>query len=474
MFNALKTFFTQRIAPKSQNEDRARAEFILNIFLWTGISLTAVAFFTNVLRTLLGLKNSISILPAFLQLAYFAGLYALSRKGYTRVASGLLLATFFALASFMAVTWGVDLSMVLLANVLVIVMAGILINTRTAFVSAGIVCLTLATINGLQARQILSVDRTWRTPELWGVSEVITFSLVFFIIATVSWLSNREIEKSLRRARRSEAELKVERDQLEVKVSERTQELQAAQAERVAQLYRFAEFGRISAGMFHDLMTPLSAVSMSMEYTRSIEQQEGAITSQEAKESLDKAIRVAKKLQDLVLSVRKQLTRQGNKSLFSLCEEVELVIDILSYKARSLNVEIQFSSDHQIRIFGDAVRFNQLVLNLITNALDSYPPLPESSKETSFGHRMVLVALEDRRTQIVLTVKDQGNGIPDQLLARIFEPFFTTKVDGHGIGLSMTKRIVEKDFHGTIQVESSETTGSTFIITLPHEQPTDL
>ena len=88
------------------------------------------------------------------------------------------------------------------------------------------------------------------------------------ILATVAWLSNTEIEKALHRALGSERDLAKERDSLEIKVAERTQELQQAQTEQLIQQYRFIAFGRIAAGLFHDLASPLTSVSLNLENIR--------------------------------------------------------------------------------------------------------------------------------------------------------------------------------------------------------------
>lgn len=466
----IKGFLTRCIAPTSQNEDRARAEFILNIFLCVGMVLTFVAFLFNVFHHLTHSNNSVSVGVALAQFVFFLVLYLFSRRGYTRLSSVILLGIFFLLAIFMASTWGVDLAMVLLTYVLVIVMAGILINTTSAFLMAALISLSLVVVNLLHVEQVIPVDRSWRTAELWGATEISLFTLVFFVIATISWLSNREMEKSLKRARASEEELKKERDLLEVKVEERTQALKEAQMERVTQLYRFAEFGRISAGLFHDLMNPLSAVALNMEQTVSIERRTGSISSEEAKESLDKAVRAAKKLEDLVASVRKQLTRQASNERFSLCEEIELVIEVLSHKARSGHVEVMFMCEKDVQILGDAVKFNQIVLNLVANAIDSYLPFLSqihAPLESSRRSWLVTVSLSQTEHYIVLSVKDEGEGIPERHLSKIFEPFFTTKAEGHGIGLSTVKRIVEKDFGGTLSVESQVGVGTLFTIRFP-------
>ena len=112
----------------------------------------------------------------------------------------------------------------------------------------------------------------------------------------IAWLSNREIEKSLKRARRSEAALKVERDALEITVEARTRQLREAQADQLSQLYRFAEFGQISSGLFHDLVNPLNAMSLNMENILSIQDH---ATVSEMRERIERAMGSAKRMEKI-------------------------------------------------------------------------------------------------------------------------------------------------------------------------------
>lgn len=466
----LKHFFNKFVSPISQNEDGARREFILNIFLITVICWSFAAFIMKVVKKLMSVDVAMSTGTVFIILSLFIFLYFLSRKGYSRTASFLFLITIFLLVSYMGYIWGVELPLVLLAYVLIIVMTSILINTQSAFLTTFIIISTIAVINYLQRANIIQSDHYWRTT-LWGNSDVIVISILFFIIAIVSWLSNREIEKLLARARRSEAELKQERDSLEVTVEERTKELKETQAEKMAQLYRFAEFGRLSSGLFHDLINPLNAVSLNMERLKNQrawilkDAPEQVAPIAETSDCLNRAIRAAKKLEDLVIAVRKQLARQENEALFSLNEEIQYVIDVLVHKARKANVEMRFPSARDIKIFGDAVKFNQVALNLIVNAIDAYLLADKSKKE-------IVISLDEVGGRIILSVKDYGMGIPEENIQKIFEPFFTTKAGGRGIGigLSMTKRIVEKDFGGNIGVISKVGEGTMFTVQFPNKK----
>jgi signal transduction histidine kinase len=447
--------YKKYIFPKSQSEDSARKEFILNILLLPVILMLGVASINNTVRffgsAFIYQNNILSIWIVYFLFLFFAFLYFLSRRGFFRLASHLLLAPLFLLAAYMGYHWGIDLNSEILLYVLVIIMAGILINTRFALITTGIILLTVIVTGHLQSINIISANRYWRATT-FKISDILMLIVMFAIIAIVSWLSNREIERSLIRARKSEGELQKERDLLEIKVEERTKELKKLEGEKIMHLYRFAEFGRLSAGLFHDLINPLNAVSLSIERLKVND------------ESVDKAMKAAKKMEDLVVAVRKQISRQENKNMFSMANEIQDVVDVLSYKARKNNVEVRFLHEGDINFLGNAIRFNQAVLNLVANAIDSYPP------EKSEREKAVEVSLAENNSEIVLSVKDSGAGISRENLQKIFEPFFTTKEYGVGIGLSMAKQIIEKDFLGKLIVESdiqAGQSGSIFTIAIP-------
>lgn len=457
------------LEPRSKNEDLKRQEFILNILLLNSIILFIIANAVSVINFIVvnsevSKNNSISLITLFLILSFFIFLYFLSRKGFFRVASYLLIAVLFFLASYMGFRWGVDLPAEILFYSMIIVISGILVNTRFAFIATFSIIAMIIIMGHLHNLDMIDIDRHWSN-ETWRITDMIVASILFFIIATVSWLSNREIEKSLARARRAEADLKKERDSLEITVDQKTKELREIEVDKMAQLYRFAEFGRLSAGLFHDLMNPLNAVSLNMEKVKSREEnlpvQSDKNAIDETKAYLNRAISSARKMEDFIVAVRKQISKQANNALFSLTEETRQVISVLSYKALKANVKIIFSLSDNIETIGNAVKFNQVALNLIANAIDAY--LPVSTGEM----REVIVSLQEKNGMISFIVEDRGIGISKENIEKIFEPFFTTKNYGMGIGLSMVKRIIEKDFSGTVKVESEENKGTAFIIKFP-------
>ncbi len=136
---------------------------------------------------------------------------------------------------------------------------------------------------------------------------------------------------------------------------------------------------------------------------------------------------------------------------------------MLEHRARKTNVELRLEpSKTGLNLHGDPARFNQVISNLLVNAMDA-------TEERSGGGALVKLRFEKQDDQIVMLVEDNGHGIPEDILPKIFEPMFTTKEigKGTGLGLSIIHNIVTGGFHGEVDVSTVEGKGTTFKLTLP-------
>ena len=456
------------VRPRSRDEDTRRRELILNILLLTLSGLFFVVSCFS-LYQYLTLEEYRGLVPVTLLALCFVllALYALSRVGFPIIAAHLFIGVFFLLPTYAGYRWGVDVSASVLFYALTIVISGILVSTRFAFFVTFLIGVTLSLIVYLHAGNVVKPNRYW-TVELWDSTDIVVTVLIFLIIATISWLSNREIEGSLNRARTSEAALKDERDLLEVRVRERTKELRQAEMEKMSQAYRFVEFGRLASGLFHDLMNPLTALSLNINQLakQNVEDKKKLSTFSE---DVIRAKQATEHMQKLMDSMRKYLAREGIHEQFSLTHSLEEVVQVLTPYARERGVSIQLAISDEVRTHGDPVAFVQVMTNLISNAVDSYTSISQNTKRP----REVLLRLEQLENTVLIDVHDFGSGISANVQAHLFEPFFTTKVPGKGlgIGLSLAKRIVEKEFNGSLTVKSSIGVGSTFTIQFPLREP---
>lgn len=470
--NALISFLARAVAPTFENEDKARRQFILNILLVGAASLLFIGVLVDIFDRFfispeLYSSNSLSSFVLYALFLFFVGLYAFSRRKLVELASYLLLGAFFLLSAYMGYHWGVDVTASLLFYAVTIVMAGILINTRLAFIMTVLVGVVMAATGYLQQYHLIMVQNYWRM-DRWKWSDIIMIFSIMLIIATVSWLSNREIEKSLKRARRSESELMQERDLLEVRVEERTRELRQAEIEKMSQAYHFVEFGRLAGSVFHDLMNPLTALSLNIDSIAAASETRAALA-----EDVQRAKRATVHMQELLDAMRKHLARSGSVQRFSLRDTLNDVVHVLGSYARKQGVHLLLEAPGDGEAYGDPVAFTQVMSNLIGNAVQAYAPGAGAAGKRGERAKDVRITLEALSDGARISVRDHAPGIAPDVLPHIFEPFFTTKQldTGLGLGLSLSKRIVEKEFRGTLSVHSELGEGSTFTLYLPHREP---
>jgi signal transduction histidine kinase len=444
------------INPRSRTEDDRRHEFILNIILSGSIAATAVLdIFLFISWRIHGSDyKGIPILLFTTIVLVFVSLLILSRKGYFKIASYILLALYFLSTTYGIYNWSFLLPATLLGYVITIIIASILISTRAGLIATGVVTVTILIITYLQIHHVLPVTLYWQSQELY-LKDAMQPSILLLFIMIISWLSNREIEHSLIRARKSEKALLEERDSLEIKVEERTKQLKQMQAEKVAQLDRFAEFGRISSGLFHDLMNPLNAVIANVSQ---LQRSPGNLPAVQT--YLAKAVSTSKRMGDLLSTIKKQFRTDSLEQNFSLNQEIEEAIDILQYKAREACVTFDVRMNHNIYTFGNPLKFHQIALNLIANAIDA-------CEATNSTRSTIIISLEKHKETIAFSVSDEGPGIDEAIMEKLFDPFFTTKETGIGLGLSTIKDIIEKAFQGMISITTKKGVGTTFTVTFP-------
>lgn len=450
MFTAL---YRLLLKPHSKSEDNRRREFILNILL-IGVLLLSLCAILSATSDVLSKGLDYAGASLFMLLgvcATFMALLMLSRKGYFRVAVFPFIAVLLLFATYPIFIWGVLVPQPILMYSLIIVMAGILISSRAAVITALLVTGCLFGVGFLHFSRLVQVDIAWRQ-ENGSYNDVIVFGITFMTLALVSWLSNREIELSLQRARTSEHALRVERNSLEVKVRERTKELEKAQVEKMLELNRFAEFGRVSSALLHELSNPLTSMSLNIEQLKSKKQ--SRLVNQ-VRESITF-------MEQYVDNARRQLRKQSDIRTFDSKHEIERVISFIQPKARAANIKIESKLAKDANLVGDSTRFSQIIANLVVNAIDAYAG-------TGLALKKIHIISETRAGTLHLHISDKGIGISNEDLPHIFDPFFTTKSSerGTGLGLTITKRSVEEDFQGKIEAISSRRHGTKFTVTLP-------
>jgi signal transduction histidine kinase len=224
-------------------------------------------------------------------------------------------------------------------------------------------------------------------------------------------------------------------------------------------LYRFAELGRMSGGLFHDLTNHLTAVTLAI---RKLEKLPSPLFLH-IKKRVEKAVETSRSMENFIRGIKKQMSGQNNRCLLILNEEIQESLAILQYKAKEFGVSFVFEQKYRIEMYGNASKLQQLISNLVSNAIDAYRGINRKKKT-------VKIILNRVRDVVILTIQDNGCGIEEKIIPLIFNPFFSTKSKneiGMGLGLSTTKDIIANDFNGNIEVVSKKGNGSTFRVSFP-------
>lgn len=453
----LVSIYKSFIEPRSRDIDERRHEFILNILL-TGLTMATVLSVVVAFANMLIQRTSDEIqhlAPIVSFLLVISALLWWSRRGHYKAVAIILVTTIMTLATYLLVGWSFVLPSVMTMYILAIVLAGILFEARAALITSGAAIVLMSGIGLAQTKGLLSPHTEWLNHTLDTV-DVAGNCIYFAVIGLVTWLANCEIDRALHRARGSEEALAKERDSLEVKVTKRTRELKAAQMLRVMELQRLSEYGRMGMSLLHDVANPLTVASLNIEQLQQKHEPEFVQQISNSVHYLERYVQAA----------RKQLKAEGTISTFSVREEILQVSSILQNRARKAHVDLNFDCTPQLRLHGDPVKFNQLILNLLINSIEAYSTSGRIRKP-------VILICSAHSDGIQIEVTDKGSGIPVALREDIFEPFFTTKpnsTQNMGIGLSMVKRYVEQDFGGSITVRSNKRQGTCFTLHLYNQK----
>jgi signal transduction histidine kinase len=448
------------IAPRSNDPNIRNQEAVLNWLLVGSLILALVAFVIALFGLLL-LGNA-DLWPRLVIIAglflLFAGLLRTSRHRQQQVLPAMvLLAIFFVSAFWLIYQWGILVPDGTLLFSLVIVMAGILLSARSSLYAALLISLVIAVVEYATIHHRLRPNLLWERQSS-NFIDVAGFAAIYAILALVSWLFNGRMEMALTRAKRSEKALKHQRDQLEITVEQRTRALHAAQLEQIQEVYRFAELGHLSTALFHDLANHLMSVSIDIEGLQKGNQSAMLARIQENITYIN----------EVVKRVRQQLNGQNEAEHFDIMAELDEIKKMLAYQSSKAQVVISLQSlakSPQLTYRGNLTRFRQIIINLMSNAIEAYDP----PTETAGSLRTIEVAVAVLSQAITITITDHGKIIQPAAQAKIFMPFYSTKDKGMGIGLFIVKKVTEEDFGGSINVTSNKRVGTTFTVTLPVE-----
>jgi C4-dicarboxylate-specific signal transduction histidine kinase len=310
-----------------------------------------------------------------------------------------------------------------------------------------------------------------------GIGPEDVADLIAFVATAlfISWLNGaqRRAKESIRQAhdkldervRERTSDLKRANDQLQLEIAEREaaeSRLLTAQTE-MARVSRITTMGELAASIAHELNQPLGSIVMSGDAClRWLETSPPNLD--EVHQAVEAIIRDGTRASNVLVRTRK-LIRRGERLRESLeinqviHEVLSLLEDRLHRDGISLHAE---TAEDLPPAMVDRVLLQQVILNLLLNAMDAMRPIHDQPK-------LLRIRTEQSSGNIVVLVQDSGPGLDPDQLSRIFEAFYTTKVDGIGMGLTISRSIIEAH-GGRLWAVANDGPGSSFYFTLPIEK----
>jgi len=299
--------------------------------------------------------------------------------------------------------------------------------------------------------------------------------------ASALWWALHQRRRRLEEQRESRAALRQAAHELEQRIAERTAQLQATNTDlenkyvtlqqtehmlrttqnELVQAGKLAMLGQMAAGITHELNQPLAAIRAFADNARTFLERG---RPEQAEANLGHISDASARMGAIIGQLKGFARKDQAITQVNLARSVQASALLVEndFKRRGVVLDISGIGGSEITVAGDAVRIEQVLINLLRNALDAVAGMDESHPRT------VTVALERVEGWAEVRISDTGPGIPEQVAAHLFEPFYTTKPSGQGLGLGLAiSSSIAQAMNGQLAAHNLPQGGAQFILRLP-------
>lgn len=281
--------------------------------------------------------------------------------------------------------------------------------------------------------------------------------------------------------RLSDSQLRTINEDLEQRVLARTEELnilnreldervkkevskQAQQEQMLIQQSRFAAMGEMVGNIAHQWRQPLNALSLLIQNIETA-YEEQLLDKEYIAHTISKSNRLIQAMSTTIDDFRNFFKPNKKIEIFSVASAVGVSLDIVKSSLFNNHIEVIEEIDDTLYIQGFSSEFAQVILNLLSNAKDAVV-------QNSIENAQIRIKVYQQESSVMIEIIDNGGGVSQDIIEKIFDPYFTTKDEGQGtgIGLYMSKTIIENNMKGSLKVENRED-GAKFIIEIKLVEP---
>ncbi len=234
----------------------------------------------------------------------------------------------------------------------------------------------------------------------------------------------------------------------------------------MAQQSKLASMGEMIGNIAHQWRQPLNALSLLLQ-KQQVFYERGMLTDEKIKESVLKGTALINKMSTTIDDFRDFFKPNKQKEYFDIKHAIENSIELIDASLYNQNIELTVDIAEGSRLYGYENEFSQVILNIVNNAKDALV-------QNNIDNAKVKIDTHINENKIDIHISDNAGGIPEHAIEKIFEPYFTTKEEGKGtgIGLYMSKMIIEDNMNGKIRVHNTQE-GACFTISFDMDITTD-
>ena len=229
--------------------------------------------------------------------------------------------------------------------------------------------------------------------------------------------------------------------------------------EIVFQQSRMASMGEMISNIAHQWRQPLMEMSTLIMNLEAQVKVVGSISNDDILQTTEKSTNVIKYMSQTIEDFRNFFATNKSKETFFIAEQISTIINMMKSIFVSKNIKINIIIKNNLKVHGFKNEYSQVLMNILVNSKDAIV-------SNNIKNGEITIRLYKQDTNAILEIEDNGRGIDVTPISKVFEPFFThQKKDGTGIGLFMSKLIIENNMNGQLLV-SNKSEGACFTILL--------
>jgi PAS domain S-box-containing protein len=252
----------------------------------------------------------------------------------------------------------------------------------------------------------------------------------------------------------------------DVSLRKRREQQDKEHLDQLAHVTRLGLMGEMASGIAHEVNQPLCAISNYTQVSLNLINSENpdlVKLNEILRKNKQQALRAGQIIHRMREFVKPQSKHRSTADINTLIHDA---VDLCNVKLKHNDIKLTYNLENNLPpVFVDHIQIEQVIINLIRNSIDALQSLPaKQHRHLSIRSRLNL------NKDIQVGVKDNGPGLDEEQQQKIFTPFYTTKADGMGMGLSISRSLIEAH-EGTLHFNSQPGKGSSFYFTLPRQEP---